>query len=51
MSQNIGESKVYFKITGQAGAKIIETAFRVNNSDALRGYLDKELGEAITIAG
>ncbi len=51
MSQNIGESKVYFKITGQGGAKIIETAFRVNNSDALRGYLDKELGEAITIAG
>ena len=47
--QNAGISKVYFKIQQNNQPLIMETGFRVNNDDSLRGFLRKEMGEAITV--
>jgi DNA polymerase-3 subunit alpha len=44
-----GKSEVYFKVLSDGKAKVIKTAFKVNNCEELKHKLEKKLGEAIKI--
>ena len=45
-----GENEVYFKITENGKAKIIKTAFRVNNNQELNNKLKEEFKDLVKIA-
>ncbi len=46
---NFGNSKVYFKITMDGKSSIIETGFRVNNTQDLKAGLREALGDSVTV--
>lgn len=49
LSLNPGRSGVFIKITENKQSKIIETGFKVDNSDKLKNMIRNDFGEAITI--
>ncbi len=46
---NPGRSKVYIKVTMNEKPKIMETEFRVENSEKLRNMIKNDLGDRVTI--
>ncbi|PIR13467.1 DNA polymerase III subunit alpha [Candidatus Falkowbacteria bacterium CG11_big_fil_rev_8_21_14_0_20_39_10] len=46
---NQGQSKVYFKLENNGQANVLETGFRVNNSDSLAKAIKEKFGQQIKI--